>query len=184
MTKLLFAVFLCTLLVVFYSMLGFVQPLDIYHLRDICQKCFVVLILVTIFVVYQEALSQSENVEDFGRDDIFAKVFNVKEHPGRVRCAGFPVSQKTFFESQKDPPHESEEVKRLRAEVNDLRLLVQQMHATMHGPPHGQTQGQTEGQTQEKTHMNANIQPSVLPTDSGSSTQVHLPEVNMVSCLR
>lgn len=135
----------------------------------VLEQCVSVKILRFFFTfVYQGNLSQFASQEDLqycGRDDILGKALNVPEHPGRVRAVGFGVSQKVYFNSRKRPQeYESESVKKMRQELNDLRNLV---HELM----------KNSGQAQKK----ADVQPGDSPCYSGEGScppsPVILPEV-------
>ena|ERR1044072_1018351 len=100
---------------------------------------------------------------DCGRQDILAKALNVPEHPGRVRCAGFPVSQRVYFDSQNQAHNEFEQVKNLQAQLNDLRKVVQEM----------------QKQTQKKDDIQLDTLPSNSGDDIWTPSCVDLPEVNV-----
>ena len=91
----------------------------------------------------------------------------VPEHPGRVRCAGFPVGQKVYFDSQKQAHHDSRQVKNLQAQLDELRQQMQEM--------------------QRQTSKKDDIQQGTIPCNSGNDTWtsscVDLPEVN-VNCVQ
>lgn len=116
------------------------------------------------FMIQVDIAESGGDLDDCGRDDILAKAMKVPEHPGRVRCAGFSVSQKVYFDSRKQNHNDSEQVRNLQAQLDELRKVVQEM----------------QKQTQKK-----DIQIGTVPCNSGNDSWtpscVDLPEVNVYS---